>query len=44
MLRVAKDIMQLHGKAIQMSDVQRAEVCMERIVQQAAIDGEVDWR
>ena len=34
--------MQLHSKAVQMPDVQRAKVCMERIIEQASIDGEVD--
>ncbi len=39
-----KDIVQHHSKAVQMSDVQRAEIGVEGIVQQAVVDGEVYGR
>lgn len=40
-LRVAQDIVQRHGEAVQMTDVQRAKIVVERVVQQGIIDGEV---
>ena len=36
--------MELHGEAVQVANVQWAEVAMERIVEQRLIDAEVDWR
>ena len=36
--------MQRHRKSVQMANVQRAEIRMEGIVQQALVDGEVDGR
>jgi hypothetical protein len=41
---MSKYIMELNGKAIQMSNVQWAKVCVKGIVQQAVVDGEVDGR
>jgi hypothetical protein len=43
-VRVSKHIMQLYGKAVEMSDVERTKVGMEGIVQQSVVDGEVDGR
>ena len=36
--------MQRHRKPVQVSDVQRAKVRVEGIVQQALVYREVDWR
>lgn len=37
--------MKLDSEAVEMADVERAEVGMEGVVQKAAVDGEVDgWR
>lgn len=32
------------GEAIDVSDVQRTKVCVEAIVREPIIDGEVEWR
>lgn len=38
---VAEDFVQLHGKAVQVTDVERTEVAVEGIVQQRLVDAEV---
>lgn len=38
---VAQDIVQRHGEAVQMANVQRAKIMVERVVQKGVIDGEV---
>ena len=42
--RVAKDLVQHHGKPVQMPDVQRSEVVVERVVEERVFDVEVDGR
>ena len=39
---VAQYFVELHGEAVEMADVQWAEVAMERIVEQRLVDAEVD--
>jgi hypothetical protein len=36
--------MQLHGEAVKVTDVQRAEVTVESVVEQCLVDAEVDRR
>ena len=41
---VAKNLVQLDSKAIQVANVERAEVAMESVVQQGLVDAEVHRR
>jgi hypothetical protein len=43
-VRVSKDFVKLDGETVQMADVQWSKVGVERIVEQAAVDREVEWR
>lgn len=40
---VSKHFVKLNGKAVQMTDVERAKVGVEGIVEQGVVDGEVEW-
>jgi len=40
---IAQDLVEDDGKPVQVTDVQRTEVGMERIVEEGVIDGEVHW-
>lgn len=42
-LGIAQNFVQHDGKAIQVADVQRTEVCVEGIVQEVLVNGKVDW-
>jgi hypothetical protein len=35
---------QLHREAVEVADVERAKVAMERVVEQSLVDAEVHWR
>lgn len=39
---VAEQVMEVDGKAVQMADVEGPEVCVERVVKEGVIDGEID--
>ena len=39
-----KDVVELDGEPVKVSNVQRAKVMMESIVQELIIDGEIAWR
>jgi len=41
--RIAQNLVQLHGEAVQVANVQRAEVAVESIVEQCLVNAEVDW-
>jgi len=32
MVRMSEDVVKLHRKSVQVSDMQRAEICVERVV------------
>lgn len=34
--------MEVDGKAVQMADVEGPEICVERVVKESVIDGEID--
>lgn len=40
---IPQDLVQLHGKSVEVSNVQRTKIAMERIVQQGLVDAEVHW-
>jgi hypothetical protein len=40
---IAQDLVQLHCEAVQVTNVERAEVAMERVVEQRLVDAEVHW-
>lgn len=40
---VSQHFMKLNREAVKMPDVQRAKVCMECVVEEAAVDGEIEW-
>lgn len=43
-LLVAQDLVQLHGEAVQMANVQRAKVTVEGVVEESLVNGEVHRR
>lgn len=42
-LAISKNIVQRHGKPIQVPDVEWAEIVVESVVQQSVVNSEVDW-
>lgn len=40
-LRVAENVMQRHSKTVQVANVQRTEIMVERVIQQGVVDSEV---
>jgi hypothetical protein len=42
-LWIRKHLMQCDRESVQVADMQRAEVCMKRIVQQALVYREIHW-
>lgn len=40
---IAKDLMELNGKSVEVSDVKRAKVVVECVVQKGIVNSEVDW-
>lgn len=41
---ITEDLVELHGKAVQVTDMQWAEVVVKSVVQKGVINGEVDRR
>lgn len=39
---ITEQVMEVDGKAVQMADVEGPEICVERVVKESVIDGEID--